>query len=140
MPTASFNKFNALAQDLGDGEHDWGADTLKLALTNTLPDAADANWNLTDHPAPAADNGYTAGGNALTGVTWSSATLDATGGFVTTASGGQLGPFRYVVLYNSSSTSPANAAIGWYDYGSSITLEDTETFTASIPTNLVTIT
>lgn len=143
MPTSSFNKFNEFVQDLGDEDHDLAADTLKIALTNTLPTATDVNWNLTDHPAPVAANGYTAGGNALTGVTYvesgGTATLDATGGLVFTASGGQIGPFRYVVLYNSSSVTPANAAIGWYDYGSSITLEDTETFTITITTNILTI-
>lgn len=144
MPTASFNKFNEFTQDLGSGEHTLNAtDTLKIALTNTLPTAADVNWNLTDHPAPAAANGYTAGGNSLTGVTYTesggTSTLTATGGLVTTAAGGDIGPFRYAVLYNSSSVSPANAAIGWYDYGSSITLADTETLTITINTNLLTV-
>jgi len=143
MPTSSFNKFNELTQDVGGGEHDWTADTLKVALTNTAPTATDANWNTTDHPAPAAANGYTAGGNTLTGVSYTEAggtgTLTATGGLVFTATAGGIGPFRYVVLYNSSSVSPANAAIGWYDYGSSITLADGETLTITINTNLLTV-
>lgn len=144
MPTSAFNSFDNLADDLGNGEHDWGADVLKIALTNTAPAAADANWNLTSHPAPAAANGYTAGGNTLTGVSYTETggvgTLTATGGLVFTAAGGDIGPFRYVVLYNSSSTAPVNAAIGYYDYGSSITLADAETLTLTINTNLLTVT
>lgn len=140
---ASFNKFNEFTEDLGSKEHDLTVDTLKIALTNTLPDAADVNFNLTDHPAPAAANGYTAGGNSLTGVTYvesgGTSTLDASGGLVFTAAGGQIGPFRYVVLYNSSTSTPADAGIGWYDYASSITLEDTETFTITITTNILTV-
>jgi len=142
---AAFNKFNEFTQDLGAGEHTLNAtDTLKIALTNTLPTAADLNWNVTDHPAPTNANGYTAGGNSLTGVTYTESagvsTLTATGGLVFTATAGGIGPFQYVVLYNSSSASPVNAAIGWYDYASSISLADTETFTLTVTTNLLTVT
>lgn len=44
-----------------------------------------------------------------------------------TASGGTVGPFRYVYLVNTSSTTLANALAGYWDYGSSITLNSTET-------------
>jgi hypothetical protein len=53
-----------------------------------------------------------------------------------TASSGTVGPFRYVVIYNDDPTSPADPLIGWYDYGSDVTLQDTETFTIDAdPTN-----
>jgi hypothetical protein len=41
---------------------------------------------------------------------------------------GAVGPFRYVVLYNDTPTSPADPLIGFWDYGSSISLANTETF------------
>jgi hypothetical protein len=58
----------------------------------------------------------------------SSGTAKLTGNNVVfTASGGTIGPFRYVVLYNST---PANGnLIGWWDYGSGLTLNAGDTFT-----------
>jgi len=47
---------------------------------------------------------------------------------VFTATAGGIGPFQYAILYNTSS-SAANKIIGWYNYGSAVTLADTETFT-----------
>ena len=128
---AAYNKFQDFTEQLVRGLHDWDAHTFKIALTNTAPVATQTTWNTTDHPAPAAANGYTAGGTATTiAVSETTGTTTVTGTQVVfTASGGNLGPFRYAILYNDTATSPADAAIAWWDYASSITLADTETFT-----------
>ena len=104
----------------------------EACTTNTAPLATQTTWNTTDHPAPAAANGYTAGGTATTiSISETTGTTTVSGTQVVfTASGGQIGPFRYVILYNDTATSPADAAIAWWDYGSpGVTLNDTETFT-----------
>lgn len=126
---AAFNKFNAFVEDVAEKAHNLGADTLKVALTNTAPAAANTTWNVTDHPAPAAANGYTAGGNTITIST--SAQTSGTYKLVLadstfTATAGGIGPFRYAILYNSTASAKP---IGWWDYGSSITLADGESFT-----------
>ena len=128
---ATYNKFQDFSEQLVRGVHDWDAHTFKIALTNTAPTATQTTWNLTDHPAPAAANGYTAGGTATTiAVSETSGTTTVTGTQVVfTATTGGIGPFRYAVLYNDTATSPADAAIAYWDYGSSVTLADTETFT-----------
>jgi len=127
---ATFNKYYCFVENLAEKVHNLQSDTLKVALTNTAPTASsDTVWNTTVAPAPAAANGYTAGGNTIT--TTSSAQTTGTyklvlADSVFTASGGSIGPFRYVILYNSTAS---NAVIGYYDYGSSITLATGETFT-----------
>jgi len=128
---ATYNKFQDFSEQLIRGVHDWDAHTFKVALTNTAPVATQTTWNTTDHPAPAAANGYTAGGTATTisiSETTGTTTVQGTQ-VVFTATAGGIGPFRYVILYNDTATSPADAAIAWWDYASSITLADTETFT-----------
>jgi len=129
---ATYNKFQDFVEQLGKAVHDLdGTHTLKLALSNTAPTATQTTWNTTDHPAPTNANGYTAGGNTLS-PTWSETTGTAKlvlADSTFTASGGTLGSFRYAIIYNDTATSPADAAIAYYDYGSSITLADTETFT-----------
>ena len=127
---ASFNKFNAFAENVYEGVHDLGADTLKVMLTLTAPTATDAvKADLTEISA---GNGYTAGGT--TTVQSSSAQTSGTyklvvADVVFTASGGAIADFRYAVLYNDTPTSPADALIGYWDYGSTVSLASGETFT-----------
>lgn len=99
-------------------------------LTNTAPVAG--NSVKADLTEIAAGNGYSAGGTALTSVTSSQTsgtyTLDAADTQFQ-ASGGTMATFRYVVLYNDTPTSPADPLIGWWDYGSAVSLATSETFT-----------
>lgn len=131
---AAANKFNSFVEALAEKAHNLGSDTLKFALTNTAPSATDTGFLPgTSHPPPANTNGYTAGGSAVTITTsaQTSGTYKLIGNDVVfTASGGTLGPFRYVILYNDTATS--DEVIAYWDYGSSVTLADTETFTVDI--------
>ena len=135
---ATFNKFNQFVEDRANKVHNLGADTLKFMLTNTVPLAT--NTVLANITEISAGNGYTAGGTAVA-ITSSSQTAGAyslvpTADVVFTASGGSIGPFRYVVLYNS--TAAGGPLISWYDRGSALTLLDTETFTADVGATLLT--
>jgi len=132
---ATFNKFNSFVEALAEKVHNLGSDTLKIALTNSAPLAT--NTVLANITQITAANGYTAGGNtaSITSSSQTSGTYKLVLGDVTfTASGGAMAAFRYAVLYNDTATN--DELIGWYDYGSSITLADTETFTLDYdPTN-----
>jgi hypothetical protein len=127
---ATFNKVNVFVENLAEKVHNLGSDTLKVMLTNTAPTSASAV--KADITEISAGNGYSAVGSSVTisSSAQTSGTYKLVLADVTfTASGGSIGPFRYVVLYNDTPTSPADPIIGYYDYGSSITLADTETFT-----------
>lgn len=138
---ATFNKFNDFVEQLATGKHilTSGGDVLKIFLTNEAPLAADTV--KADMVEITAQNGYTAGGiDVQNTLSESSGTATIAGtDVVFTASGGSFGPFRYAVLYNDTQTSPADALIGWWDYGSSISLNDTETFTVDFGASIFTI-
>lgn len=138
---ASFVKFHQFVEELAKKAHNLDSDTLRLALTNTAPANTDTTFAPGGaHPPPTNTNGYTSGGNTLSGQdaeqTTGTLTLTATNS-VFTASGGTIGPFRYVILWND--THASDGLIGYWDYASSITLADGETFTVGFPTNILTI-
>jgi hypothetical protein len=129
---ATFNKFNSFVEALSEKVHNLGSDTLTWALTNSAPLATNTQLsNLTQIT-------YT---NLSSRVATISSSSQSSGTYklvladlVLTASGGSVGPFRYAVLFNDTATN--DELIGWYDYGSSITLADGETFTIDAdPTN-----
>lgn len=124
---ASFSKFNSFVEALAEKTHNLGADTLKVVLTNSAPVAA--NTVLADITQIANGNGYTTGGTAATisSSAQTSGTYKLVLADVTFTASGSMGPFRYAVLYNDTATS--DELIGWWDYGSSITLAASETFT-----------
>lgn len=128
MP-AAYNKFNAFVEELAEKVFNLQSDTLKIMLTNTTPVAT--NTLKGDLTEIGTGNGYSAGGNTLT--VSSSAQTSGTYKLVVadttfTASGGSVGPFRYAVMYDDTPTSPAKPLIGFWDYGSSISLADGESF------------
>lgn len=139
---ATYVKYNIFAEDLANKIHDiFGTtDTFKVMLSNTAP-------NVSTHAVRAdvteltTGNGYTSGGidtqndSTRTTGTVTVTTVDC----VWTASGGTIGPFRYVIMYNDTPTSPADPLICYWDYGSSITLNDTETFTTDFGASVFTL-
>jgi hypothetical protein len=139
---AAFNKFQNFVEDLGKGIHQLHAagHTLKIYATNTAPNAA-THTVKADLAEITAQNGYPSGGSDVQNdYTEASGTGTCTGvDVVWTASGGSFGPFQYVVLYNDTPTSPADPLIGWWDYGSAVTVNTGETFTADFGASLFTV-
>lgn len=127
---ATYNKFYAFVEALAEGKHNFQTNTLKVYLSNTVPNAATMAIKA-DLAEITPGNGYTAGGNTATTVTSSQ-----TGGLYKlvlgdpatwTATTGPIGPFRYIVLYND--TSANDDLIAWWDFGSTLTVGAGDTFT-----------
>jgi hypothetical protein len=139
---ATFTKVNGFVEHLSEGVHDLGANQLRLALSNTAPasetpdptvltaDAVLANvteiayTNLDSDPT---SRNLTVTTSAQTSGTY---TLDADD-VVLTASGGAMAEFRYIYIYNTAGTGVTDPLIGYYDYGSGLTLADGETLTVA---------
>lgn len=130
---ATFTKINDFTEDLAEKVHNLGSDTLTVALSNTAPASessnptADGNGVLANVTEISYTNcssrAITTSSSAQTSGTYKLVLTDLT----LTASGGTVGPFRYVYIYNDTATN--DELIAYYDYGSSITLNDTETLT-----------
>lgn len=121
---ATFNKFNAFVEALAEKVHNLGSDQLTVALTNTLPTASNSvladisqisYTNLSSRNITTSSSSQTGG---LYKLILTDLTLTATGA---------VGPFRYVVIYNS--TAASGNLIAWFDYGSSISLANGDTLT-----------
>lgn len=132
---AAFTKVNAFVADLANGKHDLANDTLKVALVATAPTAS-GTATYSDLAGELGTDGtaYPAGGleAVVTASTQTSGTykLVCTDVVFTAASndlGGAGDAFRYVVLYNF--TDAAKPVIGFYDYGSNVTISAGNTFT-----------
>ena len=122
---ASFNKFDSFVEAVAEGTHNLGSNQLTIALTNTLPTAA--NSVLADITQITYTNlstrNLTTTSSAQSSGLYKLVVADTT----LTSTGGSTGPFRYVVVYNS--TAAGGPLIGWFDYGSSITLLSGESLT-----------
>jgi hypothetical protein len=140
---AAYNKFEDFVEQLGKGIHQLHATghTTKCYLSNDTPSAS-LDAIKTDLNEIASGNGYTSGGvDTQNDYTETGGTGTMTGtDIVITASGGSVGPFRYVVHYNDSQTSPADPLINWWDYGASgLTLNAGESFTIDFGASILTL-
>lgn len=129
---ATYVKINDWVNNEGEVA-DLDNDTFIVALSNAAP--------ASEGTPPTGDGaGVIANVTQISYTNCSSRTLSLassaqTGGTYTidfsdltlTASGGNVGPFRYVYIYDDTPTSPADPIVCYFDYGSSITLASGET-------------
>ena len=120
---ATFVPFQSFIEALAEKKHDLGSDQLKVALTNVAPTAATGaqlsditeivNYaNCSAREVTTSSSEHTAGTYKLI-----CADLELT-------ATGDVGPFRYIVLYNDDATD--DLLIAYWDRGNSITLMNGE--------------
>jgi len=122
---AVFNKFDSFVEAVAEKVHNLGSDQLTIALTNTAPVAGNsllANITEITYTNLSTRNLTTTASSQTSGL-YKLVVSDIT----LTSTGGSTGPFRYVVVYNS--TAAGGPLIGYFDYGSSITLLSGESLT-----------
>lgn len=130
---ATFNKFQCFVENLAEQVHKLDTNVLKIYLSNVQP--VNTNTIKANIAEITAEHGYGAGGtqvnitaSAQTGGVYKLVGDDV----VFTAVGGTIGPFQFAILYNDTSSSPADPLIGWWDYGAPVTLNAGETFTVDL--------
>lgn len=131
---ATFNKVNDFVVNAVHNM-DLESDQIVVALSNTAPasetsdPSADGNGILGNVTEIAYTNlssrNVTTSSSSQTSGTYKLVLADIT----LTSSGGSTGPFRYVYIYNDTVATPADPLIGYYDYGSSLTLNDGDSLT-----------
>jgi hypothetical protein len=124
---ASFNKFRAFVEAIAHGKHNLSTANLKYALCNA--DNAPVNTNsVLANITPISyaniddDQALTTSASSQTAGLY---TLKITDKVITAT--GAVATFRYIVLYNDSATN--KDLIGWYDYGSDVTMASGDSFT-----------
>lgn len=128
---ATFNKINDWVDNMVE-DVDLASDVMMIALSNTAPGSetsdptADGNGilgNVTEVVYTfCSSRTITTTSSSQTGGTFELILVDIT----LSASGGAVGPFQYVYVYDDTVATPVKPLICYYDYGSAITLNDGE--------------
>lgn len=124
---ATFNKFRSFVEAVAEKVHNLGSDQIVVALCATANAPVNTNTVLANLTPIAYTNlssrNVTTTSSAQSAGTYKLTLTDLT----LTASGGSVAAFQYIVLYNDTATN--DELIGWYDYGSALTLADGESLT-----------
>ena len=132
---AVFNKLNGFVEHLSEGVHNLGSNQLVVALSNTAstaestPPTGDTANCVLANVSQVSYSDLSARSVTTSSSSQTSGTYRLVLADLTLTSSGTVGPFRYIYLYNDTPTSPADPLIGYFDYGSGLTLANGESLT-----------
>lgn len=137
---ATFNKFNSFITAVAAGTHagflNASTDVVNVYLSNVAPNAS-ADSLKADIAEIGTGNGYTGPVDVQNATSQTGSTITVTATDVTITASGSVGPFQYAVLYND--TAASDPLVGWFDYGSAVTLAASETFKVDFGASLMTL-
>lgn len=139
---ASFNKFQQFVENLAKAVHNFTSDstcTVTVALCAAANAPVATNAVLADLTTVSYTN---LSSRVVTGITaeHTTGTVHFTATDLVLTASGAVATFRYIVLYDDDPTSPADPLIGWYDYGSDLTLANFDTLTIDFTSDFATLT
>jgi len=124
---AAFNRFNSFLEAMAEKVHNLQSDSFVLALTATANAPVATNTQLSNLTQISYTNlssrALTVSSSSNSSGTYKWVLADIT----LSASGGAVAAFQYVVIYNDTATN--KELVGWYDYGSALTLANGESLT-----------
>ena len=123
--TASYNKFNAFVADISNKVHNLGSDQLTVALTAS-GNAPVATNSILANLTQISYTNLSSRNITTTSSTQTSGTYKLLLANLTLTASGAVASFEYVAVYNS--TTGSGNLIGWFDYGSSVTLANGDQF------------
>lgn len=119
----TFTKINSFVENLAEKKIDLSGNGLTVALTNT---AHTASWSQLSDLTEISYTNLSSRVITVTSSAQTSGTYKLVLQDLTLTASGAVGPFRYVYIYDDNST--GDLLIGYYDYGSSVTLANLDQF------------
>jgi hypothetical protein len=120
----TFSKINSFVENLAKKTIDLSGSGLTVALTNT---AHTSTWSQLADLTQVSYTNLSSRVITVSSCTQTAGTLKLVCADLVLTASGSVGPFRYVYIYDDAST--GDNLIGYYDYGSAVTLASGDTFT-----------
>lgn len=120
---ATFNKVNAFVENVAEKVFNLGSDSLKVAPTNT---AHTSTWSKLSDLTEVSYTNLSSRAITTTSSAQTSGTYKLVLADLTLTASGSVGPFQYVYLYDDTASN--KELIGYYDYGSAVTLSNGDLF------------
>ena len=120
---ATFVKIDSFVENVAEKVFNLGSDTLKIALTNT---PHTASWSKLSDLTEISYTNLSARTLTISSSAQTSGTYKLVLADLTLTASGAVGPFEYVYIYDDSATN--KELIGYYDYGSAVTLGNGDLF------------